>query len=33
MGQQQTRTTAGTLLAQPTDWVIIREADNGIRRA
>ena len=24
----QTRTTAGTLLA-PTDWVIIREADNG----
>ena len=25
---QQTRTTAGTLL-QPTDWVIIREADNG----
>jgi hypothetical protein len=25
---QQTRTTAGTLLA-PTDWVIIREADNG----
>jgi hypothetical protein len=24
----QTRTTAGTLL-QPTDWVIIREADNG----
>lgn len=25
---QQTRTTAGTLL-QPTDWIIIREADNG----
>lgn len=25
---QQTRTTAGALLA-PTDWVIIREADNG----
>ena len=25
---QQTRTTAGTLLA-PTDWVIIRQADNG----
>lgn len=25
---QQTRTTANTLL-QPTDWVIIREADNG----
>jgi len=25
---QQTRTTANTLLA-PTDWVIIREADNG----
>jgi hypothetical protein len=25
---QQTRTTAGTLLA-PTDWIIIREADNG----
>lgn len=25
---QQTRTTAGTLLA-PTDWLIIREADNG----
>ena len=25
---QQTRTTAGTLLA-PTDWMIIREADNG----
>lgn len=24
----QTRTTAGTLL-QPTDWIIIREADNG----
>lgn len=24
----QTRTTAGTLL-QPTDWMIIREADNG----
>jgi hypothetical protein len=24
----QTRTTAGTLLA-PTDWIIIREADNG----
>ena len=24
----QTRTTAGTLI-QPTDWVIIREADNG----
>ena len=25
---QQTRTTAGTLLT-PTDWIIIREADNG----
>ena len=25
---QQTRTTANTLL-QPTDWIIIREADNG----
>ena len=25
---QQTRTTANTLLA-PTDWIIIREADNG----
>lgn len=25
----QTRTTAGTLL-QPTDWIIIREADNGV---
>jgi len=25
---QQTRTTAGTLL-QPTDWMIIRHADNG----
>jgi len=25
---EQTRTTANTLL-QPTDWVIIREADNG----
>jgi len=25
---QQTRTTAGTLLV-PTDWVVIREADNG----
>ena len=25
---QQTRTTAGTLLA-PTDWQVIREADNG----
>jgi hypothetical protein len=25
---QQTRTTAGTLLS-PTDWIIIREADNG----
>lgn len=25
---QQTRTTAGTLL-QPTDWMVIREADNG----
>lgn len=25
----QTRTTAGTLL-QPTDWMVIREADNGI---
>lgn len=24
----QTRTTAGTLL-QPTDWMVIREADNG----
>jgi len=24
-----TRTTAGTLL-QPTDWIIIREADNGV---
>ena len=26
---QQTRTTAGTLL-QPTDWIIIRQADNGV---
>jgi len=26
---QQTRTTAGTLL-QPTDWMIIRQADNGV---
>jgi hypothetical protein len=26
---QQTRTTAGTLL-QPTDWLIIRQADNGV---
>ena len=26
--QQQTRTTAGTLLA-PSDWMVIREADNG----
>ena len=26
---QQTRTTAGTLL-QPTDWMVIREADNGV---
>lgn len=25
----QTRTTAGTLL-QPTDWMVIREADNGV---
>lgn len=25
---QQTRTTAGTLLA-PTDWMVIRQADNG----
>jgi hypothetical protein len=25
----QTRTTAGTLLA-PTDWMVIREADNGV---
>jgi hypothetical protein len=25
---EQTRTTAGTLLA-PTDWLVIREADNG----
>lgn len=25
----QTRTTAGTLLA-PTDWIIIRELDNGV---
>ena len=25
---QQTRTTANTLL-QPTDWIVIREADNG----
>ena len=25
---QQTRTTAGTLLV-PTDWMVIREADNG----
>jgi hypothetical protein len=25
---QQTRATAGTLL-QPTDWMVIREADNG----
>ena len=26
---QQTRTTAGTLLT-PTDWLVIREADNGV---
>ena len=27
---QQTRTTAGTLLV-PTDWMVIREADNGTK--